>query len=88
MDDAVAMSRSERQAWLQRCLGRRLRRRADHESALGTTQRDRRFGAMTVEIRDVQPTFRVHDPDAGVYVVFMDGRQIGLVQKQETWRTA
>lgn len=43
---------------------------------------------MTVEIRDVQPTFRVHDPDAGVYVVFMDGRRIGLVQKQETWRTA
>lgn len=43
---------------------------------------------MTVEIRDVQPTFRVHDPDTGVYVVFMDGRQIGLVQKQETWRTA
>lgn len=43
---------------------------------------------MTVEIRDVQPTFRVHDPDAGVYVVLLDGRQIGLVQKHETWRTA
>ncbi|SIH19555.1 Uncharacterised protein [Mycobacteroides abscessus subsp. abscessus] len=41
---------------------------------------------MTVEGRDLQPTFRVHDPDAGVYVVFMDGRQIGLVQKHETWQ--
>lgn len=33
------------------------------------------------------PTFRVHDPEAGVYVVFSNGRQIGLVQKHEIWLT-